>query len=63
MTATKIVEVTLSEEDMESHEESLEDAASNLAYETAFRNEYPDMVRVVEDWDVTVEEVKSTTPA
>lgn len=59
MTATKIVEVNLTEDDMEKGETDIEEAAANLAGECAFHNSYPDMVSVVEDWDLTVEEVKA----
>lgn len=57
ITACKVLEVTLTENDLERGEE-FDDAASSLASECYFRNGYPDMVKVVEDWDVTIEEVK-----
>lgn len=54
--ATKIVEVTLNENDVE-RGETIDDAAESLARDNLFHMTHPDMVRVVNDWDVEVESI------
>lgn len=61
MTATRTVEVKISENDLNDGE-TFEDAAELLAIENAFVSSDPRTVCDVQGWDVTVEEIKDKTP-
>ena len=54
--ATKIIEVSLNDDDL-GPGETMDEAAESLAFDNLFYLSHPDMVSVIQDWDVNVEEV------